>query len=206
MPRRRLLLCLLVALACAAPAAAAGRTSWAQPQIKAVVGAGIMGPDVPDFRPDDALTRVALAQLASGLTHSVPAAVSSPAAPVTIAGLDARLVNVLGLANAAKTFLQGAKDAGLAPPSRFGTEATARLLGLRINHPAAQDSLELLPNETATRAEAAFSGAQVLKFGDWTLPAVQTAATTFTLPALTSWQKRVLQTAVRFIGYPYVWR
>jgi cell wall-associated NlpC family hydrolase len=45
----------------------------------------------------------------------------------------------------------------------------------------------------------------VLKFGDWTLPAVQTAATTFTLPALTSWQKRVLQTAVRFIGYPYVW-
>ena len=205
MPRRRLLLCLLVALACAAPAAAAGRTSWAQPQIKAVVGAGIMGPDVPDFRPDDALTRVALAQLASGLTHSVPAAVSSPAAPVTIAGLDARLVNVLGLANAAKTFLQGAKDAGLAPPSRFGTEATARLLGLRINHPAAQDSLELLPNETATRAEAAFSGAQVLKFGDWTLPAVQTAATTFTLPALTSWQKRVLQTAVRFIGYPYVW-
>ena len=96
-----------------------------------------MGPDVPDFRPDDALTRVALAQLASGLTHSVPAAVSSPAAPVTIAGLDARLVNVLGLANAAKTFLQGAKDAGLAPPSRFGTEATARLLGLRINHPAA---------------------------------------------------------------------
>ena len=63
----------------------------------------------------------------------------------------------------------------------------------------------MLPNETATRAEAAFSGAQVLKFGDWTLPAVQTAATTFTLPALTSWQKRVLQTAVRFIGYPYVW-
>jgi len=77
---------------------------------------------------------------------------------------------------------------GLGPSSGVGGrvgrfEATARLLGLRINHPAAQDSLELLPNETATRAEAAFSGAQVLKFGDWTLPAVQTAATTFTLPA-----------------------
>ena len=27
----------------------------------------------------------------------------------------------------------------------------------------------------------------------------------FTLPALTTWQKRVLTTAVRFVGYPYVW-
>jgi cell wall-associated NlpC family hydrolase len=25
------------------------------------------------------------------------------------------------------------------------------------------------------------------------------------LPQLTTWQKRILQTAVRFIGYPYIW-
>jgi cell wall-associated NlpC family hydrolase len=203
---RRLLSCLVVALIAAAPAAAAKRTpSWALPQIKAVVGAGVMGPDVPGFRPDDPLTRVALEQLVAGLSHAAPAAVSSPASPVTMTGLDARLVNSLGLGDSAKQFLQAAKAAGVAPPSRFGTEATARLLGLRTNHPAAEDDLELLPNEPATRAEAAFSGAQVLKLGDWARPAVQASAATFALPALDPWQKRVLQTAVRFIGYPYVW-
>jgi cell wall-associated NlpC family hydrolase len=91
------------------------------------------------------------------------------------------------------------------PPSRFGTEATARLLGLRTNHPATQDDLELLPNEPATRAETAFSGAQVLKFGDGNVPSVQAEAATFALPTLSAWQQRVLRTAVRFIGYPYVW-
>ncbi|MFL5966513.1 MAG: C40 family peptidase [Gaiellaceae bacterium] len=205
MGRRPLLACLVVSLAAAATSATAARTSWALPQIKAVVGAGVMGPDVPGFRPDDQLTRVALEQLVSGLTHAAPTAVASPNAAVTIAGLDSRLVNALGLADAARTFTQAAKAAGLAPPSRFGTEVTARLLGLRTNHPAAQDDLELLPNEPATRAEAAFSGAQILKFGDATVPSVQAEAATFALPPLTSWQQRVLQTAVRFIGYPYVW-
>jgi cell wall-associated NlpC family hydrolase len=202
---RRLLLPLLVGVLAATPAAAATGASWALPQIKAVVDAGVMGPDVAGFRPDDPLNRAALEQLVAGLKHTVPLAAATPAATVTIAGLDARLVNALGLGDTAKTFLKAARDAGLSPPSRFGSEATARLLGLRTNHPAAQDALELLPSETATRAEAAFSGAQVLKFSDSTVPSVQEAGTAFTIPALTSWQKRVLQTAVRFIGYPYVW-
>jgi cell wall-associated NlpC family hydrolase len=30
-------------------------------------------------------------------------------------------------------------------------------------------------------------------------------AATFELPRLAAWQKRVLDTAVRFVGYPYVW-
>jgi cell wall-associated NlpC family hydrolase len=119
--------------------------------------------------------------------------------------LDARLVNALALTDTAKLFQQSAVDAGLAPPSRFGTEAVARLLGLRTNHPASQDDLELLPNQPATRAEAAYSGAHILKFSDWQVPGVQAAAATFALPTLTPWQQRVLHTAVRFIGYPYIW-
>jgi cell wall-associated NlpC family hydrolase len=122
-----------------------------------------------------------------------------------MAALDARLVNALALGDTAKLFQQGASAAGLKPPSRFGTEAAARLLGLRTNHPAAQDNLELLPSQPATRAEAAYSGAQILKFSGWELPAVQQEATTFTLSTLTPWQQRILQTAVRFIGFPYVW-
>src|SRR3954454_11342850 len=199
MGRRPLLACLVVSLAAAATSATAARTSWALPQIKAVVGAGVMGPDVPGFRPDDQLTRVALEQLVSGLTHAAPTAVASPNAAVTIAGLDSRLVNALGLADAARTFTQAAKAAGLAPPSRFGTEVTARLLGLRTNHPAAEDALELLPNSPATRAEAAYSAAQILSFRGFEGDALREAAGAFTLPALTPWQQRLLTTAAHFI-------
>ena len=202
--RRRLLSALVAALVLV-PAASAKQSSWALPQIKVVVGAGLMGSDVASFHPDDALTKVALEQLVAGLAHTAPVAVTSPTAPVTMTSLDARLVNALGLGDTAKLFQQSARAAGLAPPSRFGTEATARLLGLRLNHPASQDNLELSPNETATRAEAAYSGAQALKLGEWELPAVQEAAGTFTLPTLTPWQQKILKTAVRFIGYPYIW-
>src|ERR671937_1789825 len=206
MRRRSVLLCAVVALLAFAPVSAAkAPSSWAQPQIQAVVSAGIMGTDVSSFRPNDPLTRIALEQLAAGLTHTAPQLVPKPTAPVTMTGLDARLVNALALGDPAKLFQQSAAAAGLKPPSRFGTEVVARLLGLRTNHPASQDNLELLPNQPATRAEAAYSGAEALRFSGWEIPAVQQSAATFTLPTLTPWQQRILQTAVRFIGLPYVW-
>ena len=204
--RRRSLLCALVAVVVVAPAGAAKTSpSWAQAEIKAVVAAGLMAADPAKFRPDDPLTRGALEQLVAGLTDSMPVTPASPAAKVTMAGLDARLVGALGLVDAARHFAAGARTAGLTVPSRFGNEATARLLGLRTNHPSAQDELELLPGDTATRAEAAFSAAKILRFGGWETQAARDAAATFVLPALTPWQKRILTTAFRFIGYPYVW-
>ena len=204
--RRLAATCALVLLFGPTHGAAAGsRSSWALPQIKALIGAGVMGTSVATFHPNDPLRRVALEQLVAGLLHRVPVITAAPTATVTMSGLDARLVGALGLGATAKTFESAAKAAGITPPSRFGTEATARLLGLRINHPAAVDNLELLPNETATRAEAAYSGAQILNFTSSELPAVQQEAATFTLPQLTIWQQRILTTAVRFIGYPYVW-
>jgi cell wall-associated NlpC family hydrolase len=122
-----------------------------------------------------------------------------------MAALDARFVNALGLTDSAKLFTQAARTAGLTPPSRFGTEAVARLLGLRTNHPAALDALERSPGEPATHAEAAYSAARTLRLGEGDTQAIQELAASFVLPALTPWQKRVLTTAVRFIGYPYVW-
>jgi len=90
-------------------------------------------------------------------------------------------------------------------PSRFGTETVARLLGLRTNHLAKDDDLELLPNDPVTRAETAYSVAKILRFSGGEQQYVEDAAMTFVLPAFTTWQKRVLKTAVRFIGFPYVW-
>lgn len=103
-------------------------------------------------------------------------AVSDASTPVTMAGLDAGLVRGLGLGDSAAAFAAGARAAGLAPPGRFGTEVVARLLGLRTNHPAGQDELELLPSDTATRAEAAYSAARILRFSGWETESVRAAA------------------------------
>jgi cell wall-associated NlpC family hydrolase len=195
----------------AAPAAARSQggaqqpAAWAQAEIKVVVAHGLMAKSVQTFHPNDPLTRGALSALVSGLTAEQPAVSAYSQAPVTLAQLDAALVRGLGLTGAAAEFSAAARSAGLAPPSRFGTEVVARLLGLRTNHPARLDSLELLPSQPATRAEAAYSAAQILRFGGWETQRIEQLAETFELPALSQWQMTVLKTAVRFIGYPYVW-
>ncbi len=198
MRRRRLAyVCALVMLFALSPATAATTpgTSWAQAELKTVVAAGIMA-KAAAARPDDPLTRAELETIVAGLTHTEAVAPASPSAKVTIAALDARLVTALGLADNAKVFTQVAKAAGLAPPSRFGSEAVARLLGLRINHPAALDALELSPGQPATHAEAAYSAARILKFGEGDTQAVQDLSASFGL----GWGKRVPQFAVRAAG------
>jgi cell wall-associated NlpC family hydrolase len=143
----------------------------------------------------------------TGGTTTAPA--GSPNTPMTMAALDHSLVAMLGLKQAAKEFTQGARDAGISVPGRFGTEVVARLLGLRTNHPAAQDFLELRPQDPATRAEAAYSAAQILDFGllsdSWQIAQVKSLADAFTLPTLTDWQRQILTTAFSKIGMPYVW-
>jgi cell wall-associated NlpC family hydrolase len=194
---------------------------------------------VRHFRPNAVLTRQTAADLAVGLqqelaspsstsgdpsstttgttstgtttTNATTTAppVANPSATVTMAELDRRLVNALGLGHAAKEFAQGARAAGLTVPARFGTEVVARLLGLRINHPAPQDFLELRPQDPATRAEAAYSAAQILSFGyladSWQIAQVQSLADSFTLPELNDWQRQILTVALSKIGMPYVW-
>jgi cell wall-associated NlpC family hydrolase len=203
--RRHLLLLFCLSLVLPAVAVGAAKTSWAQPQIKLVTSQGLMGGDAATFKPDSPLTQGALAELTADLTDQEVSAPAVPTAPVTMAGLDSSLVKALGLRDAAAAFALGARSAGLAPPSRFGTEVVARLLGLRTNHPAGQDSLELLPLDTATRAEAAYSAARVLGFGGSETETVTEGASTFVLPELTAWQRQILRTAVSLIGYPYVW-
>jgi cell wall-associated NlpC family hydrolase len=195
-----LLALVFVSAAAARPAA----PSWAQAEIRLLISKGLM-PKSAAARPDEPVTLGEVAALAAGLSEEAPAVTLDPQAPVTIAQLNAKLVGAVGLSSSATRFLQGARVAGLKPPSRFGTEVVARLLGLRTNHPAAQDTRELRHDELATREEAAFSAAQVLKFRGSEVEGVKKAAATFGLPALDPWQKRLLATAVGRIGLPYIW-
>jgi cell wall-associated NlpC family hydrolase len=130
---------------------------------------------------------------------------TAPAQAVTVKQLDAALVGYLGLGDAARAIQATLVQAGLQPRPNTGTEAVARMLGLRLNHPAGQDDLELLPTQPVTRAEAAWSFAQLLQLGASTPDAVRQAAVAFTLPDLTTWQRQILTTAVSYVGYPYVW-
>jgi cell wall-associated NlpC family hydrolase len=235
--------CAVAAISTAAASGGSGSLpNWAAPQIATVVQHHLMGAkSVRKFRPNGALTRQALANLAAGLqeqlapppppppppdpdtgttttgttsttttggTTTTPV-VSDPGAHMTIAQLDRSLVQAIGLGKAAKEFAKGARAASIPVPGRFGTEVVARLLGLRVNHPAAQDSIELRPQDPATRAEAAYSAAQILEFGylddSWQIAEVQSLADTFALPGLSDWQQRILQVAFSKIGMPYVW-
>ena len=206
MTRRVVLAMLAIAvLAASAPLASAAKRSWAQREIKLVTSRGLMTATGGSFRPDEPVTQGELAQLVSGLSGEATRVPSSPSGTVTVAQLDAQLVGALGLGDEATLFYRAARAAGIKPPARFGREVVARLLGLRYNHPAAQDNLELMWSDLATRAEAAYSAAQILRFRGWETEWIEQEAAELVLPTLTRWQQRILTYAVGLVGYPYVW-
>ncbi|MSO94783.1 MAG: hypothetical protein EXQ81_03190 [Thermoleophilia bacterium] len=178
--------------------------SWASAQIRAVTAASILGTDPATFRPDDPLTRGELAAALVAWGKS-PVAPADPGHLVTIRELDAQLVGALGLTPAARRIRIAARDAGLAPTSMLGTETVARLLGLRVNHPLGSDELELLPQQPATRAEAAYSLARALALTSGQITWLDQVSQTFSVPETGDWQRAVLTRALRFVGYPYVW-
>lgn len=205
---RRLVVAIVCACLClGAPTVvlAKAKRSWAHAEIKLVTARGLMGANPAAFRPDAPLTRSTLDELVAGLTETPAAPAGTPTAQVTLAGLDQTLVRSLELGDDARLFYLGARAAGLRPPARFGSEVVARLIGLRKNHEVPNDALELLPNDVATRAEAAYSAAQILRLRGGETTSLEEAAAEFVLPQYTPWQRSVLQTAVNLIGYPYVW-
>jgi cell wall-associated NlpC family hydrolase len=201
---RRGLIAVVAVLAVLAGAPSAPAASWAKTQIQTVVAQGLMGPSVRNFRARDDVTRAELGTALAAFTGK-PQVVVDPGASVTMAQLDAALVKALGLRPAARKFQQKVADAGLNPPRRLGNEVVARLLWLRFNHPADADNLELRPQDLATRAETAFSFARALEISQWDKDGVVALADSFSLPTYGPWPKRVLQRAVHFVGYPYIW-
>ena len=209
-PRSAVVGAALAALLTLAPAAHAARVTlanWDRGAQRAVVRAGVL-PDLDGgFAGDRPLAatdlRGALAALAARDGTTPPPAPTG--GTVTVAGFDRLLVEQLGLADVADAVQHEAWRAGLDPPSRFGTEVVARYLGLRFNHPAAQDALELYPWQPITRAEAAFSLARVLGFDGWEAQDARATFAAFQLPDYTAAQREVLRIAVSKIGMPYIW-
>jgi cell wall-associated NlpC family hydrolase len=196
-----------VVVALVAVGSAAGapqtRSQFAAAEIRVVVDARLMGPSVEAFRPDDPLSASELAIAIASLGGTISIADSD--APVSVRELDARLVSLAGLRPEAQAIRLAATDAGLSPRPWLGTETIARLLELRVNHPRGEDELELQVTEPVTRAEAAYSFARYLALTDVQFDEARTAASAFSLPPLSEWQREVLSRALRFVGSPYVW-
>ena len=211
MPMRPLVLVSLLVLGLVPNAHAAADRSWAQPQIEAVVEAGLLADSAAAFKPQQPLTQRALAAALETLSLAAEEPIDyrypvvAPGRAVTIRELDAALVGFLGLGDAARLVTVALRDAGLAPRAGVGTETVGRLLGLRFNHPAAEDRLELGLNEPATRAEGAYSLARLLDLSGWEQEQIRAASEQLVLPEVTGTQQRLLRRAVSFVGTPYVW-
>lgn len=198
--------CTLVVFAWAgggADARSSATASWAAPEIATVVSDGLMATSPGAFRPNDPLTEADFAEVLASFGSTLR--VTDPSRLVTMRELDARLVTASGLRPEARAVRTAAVEGGLSPTQYLGTETVARLLGLRVNHPRAQEQLELELSQPATRAEAAYSVARLLTISGSELQSVREEADAFTLPALTDWQQAILERALRLVGSPYVW-
>src|SRR5262249_17364763 len=151
MPRRLAACSALLALLPTAALAASQPRSWAQAQISLVTRQGLFASTPATFDADAPLTEGALEDALGRLTAGGVVPVDGVGA-VWRERLDGPLAASLDLTDSAYTFSRAARTAGLDPPPRFGTEVVARLLGLRLNHPAGHDDLELQPQQPATRA------------------------------------------------------
>jgi cell wall-associated NlpC family hydrolase len=210
------------ALAAILPGAANAQVTlgnWDSAQQRQVVHAGLMGnlhghdfggaARLPGAQADRALA--ALARLASrdvaggdGEPVALPT-VRAAAGLVSVTAFDRLVVDQLGLADVAAHVQRATTAVGLRPPSYYGTEVVARYLGLRYDHPAGTDQLELFPWDPITRAEAAWSLAQVMDEGSWSVQSARQALMTYELPRMSADQLTALRIAVSRIGYPYVY-
>jgi cell wall-associated NlpC family hydrolase len=218
--RRALILCALIGTGALAPSQASAAVTlgnWDAAQQRQVVKDGLMSAPGGSFggaapltaaQADAAMSAVATRVGGqSGTSADTPPvhAIQISGGAVTVVRFDALVVDQLGLADVASHVQSAAAAAGLNPPAYFGTEVLARYLGLRYDHPAATDQLELFPSDPITRAEAAWSLAQVAGFGSWNVDGARETLTQFALPPMTGDERQALRVAVSRIGYPYVW-
>jgi cell wall-associated NlpC family hydrolase len=153
-------------LAAPAPAAAKKLTAanWDSAEQRLVVHEAVMSEEGSGFAGASPLSAAtessALAAIATR-EGTAPIAFDT-GQPLTVVRFDALLVDQLGLGEVAEHVQQVATNAGLAPPSYFGSEVVARYLGLRYTHPPGEQKLALDPWNPITRAEAAHSFAVVL--------------------------------------------
>jgi cell wall-associated NlpC family hydrolase len=182
---------------------------WAASSIATVVKTGAL-PDTTTatFRPRDPLDGPTLQVLLSAAFPKGARRVRAipEGQPVTIGDLNAAFVRAAGMAPTARRAEALIAQAGYEVRPGLGNEIVARLLRLRTNLPQHEDMNERAWYQEASRADAAWTTAQVLNWGGWEKgEAMEVVELLGRLPQTTGTRHEVIQRAFDYIGMPYVW-
>ena len=189
-----------------APAPSAPATkSWADPQIRIVTAAGILGDDPATFRPTDPLTRGELADALGGVGEACRhAGRSVEARDDERARCPAR--------RRARVDACRAPDPDRCARCRAGADLTARHGDRRAApRPPAQSSAGLRRSRASpvpagnARRGGVLAGPRRRPHGRAGHLARPARARRSRSRSSSTWQRAVLGRALRFVGYPYVW-
>lgn len=159
-----------------------------------------------DVSPQDPFYRFANVAVRRGWM-AAPNGQFMPDGPVSKLDLDRALVRALELGPEIEG-LNGIRTADGVPlvhPEGFAELALALQLGLHYNHPTSAEIRELLPSSPVRRADAAHA-----LWRAWTARGTSKVTAlarfrTIVLPAMTPTRRQVVQFALGYVGYPYLY-
>jgi hypothetical protein len=209
-PRLAVLVFAALFLASASPAAAASFGNWSRLEQRIALQEGLLRP-YKDGRlhGERRLTAGQLGLIRDGLANRFayqPVPLRRYTGQVTIQQFHELVVRQLGLGDVAEKVQKETFRAGLRPNQWFGTEVVARMLELRHNQNRKNDRLELYPWQPISRAEVAWSLAEIVETKEseyeWIRKWIEDR---YKLPKYSFAQKRILRRAISRTGMPFVW-
>ncbi|MDX6556673.1 MAG: peptidoglycan DL-endopeptidase CwlO [Miltoncostaeaceae bacterium] len=137
---------------------------------------------------------------------AAPAVPGSSSAGITLAGARRAFVRAMGLESERRAIQSLSTEDGktLRMPRDAGSEVLARELGLVVNLPQPLENLERQASQPLRYADLVSMADAASRVDFWHLSQVARYAD-IVLPAMSPAQFRVVQTAVKEIGSPYVW-
>ena len=129
-----------------------------------------------------------------------------PSGTVTKATLDRAFVVALGLQQVAAGLNNISTQDGyrFAHSYNFAAYIITNELHLNFNYPSALENQEVLASSSVSRAFLAYALSQAKTLSEWELNSVQSFAS-IKLPSMNATEKQIVEFAMRYAGYPYVY-
>jgi NlpC/P60 family protein len=158
----------------------------------------------PDLPATDRFSRYANVSVTAGWMQVDGSGAFRPTEPVTTREVHRALVLAIGMGDlaAGADALHLRDGTEIATPQDFGTLLIGMRIGLRYNH--GDESLDVGPDEPLPRAEVAWSLFRAATEPSWMHDSLSKYAN-MTLPNLTKKVRSVVDFAIGYVGYPYVW-
>jgi hypothetical protein len=159
-----------------------------------------------DLPPQDPSFRYANVAVRRGWM-AAPGGQFAPNGQVSKTDLDRALVRALGLTPEIQGLgaIRTADGAELAHPDGFAELVLALQLGLHYNHPTSAEVRELVPASPVRRADGAFALWRAYSAMGTSKITALARYRSVVLPAMTPTRRRVVEFALSYAGYPYLY-